>query len=800
MRTRAALVLATVVLATAAFAPLASAQEMQTYTVRAGDTCGNIAQRVYGNSRRYDLIHEHNPDLGAMPHRLQAGTTLRLPVVEVRNSADATVTAVRRSVGSQAPQASEWSRAREGQELDQGWRVNTEEQSSAELTFRSSSVAQVREQTLVIIYGQGVQRVRREGARAVLLEGGLLSRIGSLSGSNEPLEVETASALSTLRTGEASVEVAGGETRVSVHSGEAASVRQVNGTAEVRVEAGTGTRVQQGRPPSRPRPLPRAPRWSDAQATTFLSLGDRGGTIRGQWEPVNNARTYRVEVARRRDGRDAIISQRVPASVRQLELHRLPPGTYYLRIATIDEELFEGRPQAPVELTVVGLDLRHPGAADFTPVVPVDPFDLSTLDAEALPETEHTTDSPVARQLPIGTTIRLPAGVACAIAGASASRELTLNRLGPVQIDCEGSVGDLSVEVVPNDVAAFREDGTTAGAIDEGGQPTPLRIRLAGLRDVSQLTVAAPGIVITETRAIGDGELSLVAQHTGGTGPAMLTISMADGTAVGAVRVPFAALGGPPPPPVIEEEEPELLSVHEAFGLPLYASWVGLTDERRRGSGMHLALSFTSAEEGDVDPTVRVTAGARAAFFHDLLRVDAAVPLDAVGGVERTARRGSRDLFLAVSSLFFDESNIGIAGEVGFFLPTASEQGLDRARMRAAVDASLRVLDEERLILRTRQAGVFDLVENGSLLWASAYGADVWILGPWSAGAEIDLVIGSEEGREAIAAAVGLATHLDFGPIDVSLGGRVGFGDPRLVGLMTVSLAVRGTLDIGGGQ
>ena len=115
-------------LAASGFVPASgSAQEVTEYRVREGDTCGSIARRFYGSSQRYDLIHRANPALGPMPHNLEPGTVLRLPRVEGAGGADATVTAVRRQVASQAPRASRWDRARVGQELGQGWRVNTEE-------------------------------------------------------------------------------------------------------------------------------------------------------------------------------------------------------------------------------------------------------------------------------------------------------------------------------------------------------------------------------------------------------------------------------------------------------------------------------------------------------------------------------------------------------------------------------------------------------------------------------------------------------------------------------------------------
>ncbi len=42
---------------------LAQTREMQVYTVQRGDTCGSIANRFYGNWRRYDIILRFNPQL-----------------------------------------------------------------------------------------------------------------------------------------------------------------------------------------------------------------------------------------------------------------------------------------------------------------------------------------------------------------------------------------------------------------------------------------------------------------------------------------------------------------------------------------------------------------------------------------------------------------------------------------------------------------------------------------------------------------------------------------------------------------
>ena len=61
----------------------ASAQEKPDYTVVAGDTCEGVAKKVYGDPKRYDLLHEANPELGPMPHHLKAGMVLRTPARSV---------------------------------------------------------------------------------------------------------------------------------------------------------------------------------------------------------------------------------------------------------------------------------------------------------------------------------------------------------------------------------------------------------------------------------------------------------------------------------------------------------------------------------------------------------------------------------------------------------------------------------------------------------------------------------------------------------------------------------------------
>ena len=52
-----------------------------TYVVKPGETLSSIAQRVYGNGRKWKSIYRANRDALKSPTRLRAGMTLRIPAL-----------------------------------------------------------------------------------------------------------------------------------------------------------------------------------------------------------------------------------------------------------------------------------------------------------------------------------------------------------------------------------------------------------------------------------------------------------------------------------------------------------------------------------------------------------------------------------------------------------------------------------------------------------------------------------------------------------------------------------------------
>ncbi len=225
------------VLSPHAAAQSGEAKETFEYTVQSGDTCARIAERFFGNKRRWDLIHANNPDMGPAPHRLVPGSTLILPVV---GGPDARLTDVQRTVQARAPRDPDWERAQTGKELFRGWRVNTLERSSADVTFQDGSIVQMRQNTLIIIYGGVYRPSRRRTMEATLERGTLRSRLGELR-----LDVKTPTAEAGLEGGSSVVSVdekgtsylshhKGGDARFKLAKGEALSVKSGSGRRSVR--------------------------------------------------------------------------------------------------------------------------------------------------------------------------------------------------------------------------------------------------------------------------------------------------------------------------------------------------------------------------------------------------------------------------------------------------------------------------------------------------------------------------------------------------------------------------------------
>jgi len=59
--------------------PVQPQAEMQTYTIKSGDTLSKIAKQFYGQANKYMVIFEANRDVIKDPDRIYPGQTIRIP-------------------------------------------------------------------------------------------------------------------------------------------------------------------------------------------------------------------------------------------------------------------------------------------------------------------------------------------------------------------------------------------------------------------------------------------------------------------------------------------------------------------------------------------------------------------------------------------------------------------------------------------------------------------------------------------------------------------------------------------------
>jgi len=771
-------------------------REMIEVRLREGDTCEIVAERLYGHRRYYFVVAEHLPGLDsiirtACDRALMPGEVVRLPrrAVPEGSGADARVTSVKRHVRSRATRDEAWRQARVGQELSRGARVSTLARSAAELTFSDTSRLHLRERTLVVIYGATSRAARRRSTKAVLERGTLRSRLGELAG-DASLRVDTPTARAELRAGEAVVSVDPEETsHVANHRGSAATVSAPDGRGRVKVHAGMGTRVRRGKLPTRPRPLPSAPSWRGEGPTFFVGLERRGATVRAGWSTRDGAESFVVEILADGGGGGPAETRRVPGLVRRLEVRGLPAGLYAARVAAVDGEGFESRPSAPLGLSVTELALVPPLAAE-----------------------EPEEGSPTAPRLLAGTLAVSPRGVLCTAGRGDPTDRLVLVEPGSTQIRCHDGDGrqapPLEVEVLEVR-ARFAELDEGAAVELVRGEPA---LDLAVVVEADQAlptgleVEAGPGLEAhIRGGSSGTGRVELEAGAVEDAPPEThldLIVSTDHGRALLA-RLPVTTVAPEPPEPVEEpgggspgddegEEETAWLDgpgvPHEGSSLLLQRGTFGVRDERRPGTGAWIAMAWIGDRRGDEGSDQRSdelfsSGGVRASFLDERLRFDLGVHVnndDLPGGG-----------WVAASSRLLATEVVGLAVEVGAWVPFGDEEGAGHSRLLPSVDASFRV--GSRVTLRTRQGGLFDLAEDGARLWSSAYAVDVWAIGPLSAGAEAIVIAGVDDGRTVVAPAASLGVSLRFHIVTATVAARYAFTDDGadLLGQVVVVGAVR---------
>ena len=463
------------------------------YVVQGGEGCGDIAQRFLGDRQKYPLLHKHNT-LGPMPHNLRPGTVLMIPVL--KRSADAWLSGVWGAVKSQSPSRKTWDSARRGMDLFRAWKVNSEESSSAELTFKDNTQLRMRENTIVIIYGSSRTKSRRMIQHAELETGGLRARLGELSGkpsekaseAADPdagnLQVLTPTGVAELDKGEALVTVDEKKsTRVANHGKKPVQVSSRRKRARpVEVAPDFGSKVEEGKNPTPPKPLPPVPTWQ-VSPRRFATVG-ASGVIKGQWVPVDKAQHYRLEIWRdSSEGREVVVSSTIPATPKPaFEVEEAVPGLYRVTVASIDGDKFESRPS---EEQV---------------------FELLAAGVSPLGE-DRTAAKAVEGDIWVGHAIHPPAGLKCGLDGGAPTDPIPLVRPGEHSMSCTSAEGaalpTFKIRIkAPEVVLVGQESGPL---VLPRGAPKTLSFNISEGFDAELGISGPPGVTMTPLTLGADG-------------------------------------------------------------------------------------------------------------------------------------------------------------------------------------------------------------------------------------------------------------------------------------------------------
>jgi hypothetical protein len=344
------LALCVLVASTAAAQEKEKPEDAEFYTVKSGDTCQSVSRKAWPDDRNaLDRLHQLNAWLGPRePHYLKPGMRLAISAT----APDARITSLRPHVNAKKSGRRSWEEAQRGRALYRLDQVNTLDDANALVTFRDGSALYLDQRALVVIYGVYVGKKQRQKTGAVeLVQGDMRLKLQSLRGEGARVDTPVASVAPESR--ELAVGVGKDKTvRISVFDGKATVAGKGK---KVTVEQGFGTRVEQGKPPEQPQPVPPSPGW-DAPGIRDVWVAGADGTASPEiaWKAADGAEMYKLEVARDEGfGERLRVESRAAGGAQRETLAGLGPGRYFARVSGVNGAGLLGMPSAARIIDVV---------------------------------------------------------------------------------------------------------------------------------------------------------------------------------------------------------------------------------------------------------------------------------------------------------------------------------------------------------------------------------------------------------------------------------------------------------------
>lgn len=334
------------------------------------DDRGAEATNVALSKRRADSVREHLVRLGIARARLRTegagsvdplveGSTddarqinRRVEVWVTPQGAVARVAKVERKVLSKEAAAPAWRDAKVDMQLRRLAQVRTMKESSSEIRFERDDHIALGPEALVVIFGspKKTERTRRSVQDIEVRRGSIFASLAEREGRS--LDVETGAGRIDVASKKARIDVRPKQAEkrrastVSVFSGRS-SVSNVG--KSVVVPEGYGTRVEEGRVPEPPRPLPPAPNWTVVTPVEAF-VGD---AVELAWSNAPGVTGAEVQVGLQGDAEVArpVVLREAEGTRERMTFERA--GIHYVRLAGIDERGVRGAPSVMRRIVVL---------------------------------------------------------------------------------------------------------------------------------------------------------------------------------------------------------------------------------------------------------------------------------------------------------------------------------------------------------------------------------------------------------------------------------------------------------------
>ncbi|MBF0329687.1 MAG: FecR domain-containing protein [Nitrospirae bacterium] len=320
-----------------------------------GDTLENITKKYVENWKNWLEVAKFNKLQN--PHLIYPNMTLKIPVRLLRGvPMDGTASFVSGEPKIRKNDKSALETVRKGDVVKQGCTIQTNGQSSVEITFTDKNSIFLKPNTILTIQSSQTKADKYRVHDFYLAAGQVINKVKAATGTESRDVIRTSSAVAAAR---------GTEFRVSADAKAVTRMEVLESKIEVEamnksilLDQGFGTQVKKGAPPEPPRKLLPSP------VPSGLKEFYNEFPVNIAFENVKEAAALRVVLAKDPEGKD-VVAEKVIRTGEPFVVDNASDGGYMLLGQSVDRSGIEGPPSKPYPVKV--RTTPYPPSIEFKP-------------------------------------------------------------------------------------------------------------------------------------------------------------------------------------------------------------------------------------------------------------------------------------------------------------------------------------------------------------------------------------------------------------------------------------------------